>query len=142
MEWPRACHGEQGAHFRMPRVSQGAGQLPSMWSELPYCNAREGSGSHEQGWDIVLIKSLITNLFIKFQLKSPRPIHHRKFREEKIVDLAVFQDGDQLRLTAGRQHMTLKPSDFEAYVGSRAQRGRVLPRGYKRPERIEPLSAR
>ena len=53
------------------------------------------------------------------------------------MDLAVFKDGDQLRLTAGRQHMTLKPADFEAYVGIRAQRGRVLPRGYKRPERIE-----
>ena len=70
------------------------------------------------------------------------PAAKYKTGEEKIVDLAVFQDGDQLRLTAGRQHMTLKPTDFEAYVGSRAQRGRVLPRGYKRPERIEPLSAR
>ena len=70
------------------------------------------------------------------------PAAKYKTGEEKIVDLAVFQDGDQLRLTAGRQHMTLKPTDFEAYVGSRAQRGRVLPRGYKRPERIEPLSVR
>jgi topoisomerase-4 subunit A len=65
------------------------------------------------------------------------PAAKYKTGHEKIVDLAVFQDGDQLRLTAGRQHMTLKPADFEAYVGSRAQRGRVLPRGYKRPERIE-----
>ena len=65
------------------------------------------------------------------------PAAKYKSGHEKIADLAVFQDGDQLRLTAGRQHMTLKPTDFEAYVGSRAQRGRVLPRGYKRPERIE-----
>ena len=65
------------------------------------------------------------------------PAAKYKSGEEKIMDLAVFRDGDQLRLTAGRQHMTLKPADFEPYVGSRAQRGRALPRGYKRPERIE-----
>ena len=57
--------------------------------------------------------------------------------EEKIVDLVVFQSHNHLRLTAGRQHMTLKSADFQAYLGSRAQRGRVLPRGYKRPEGIE-----
>jgi topoisomerase-4 subunit A len=65
------------------------------------------------------------------------PTAKYKAGQERIVDLAVFHDGDQLRLTAGRQHMTLKPADFEAYVGSRAQRGRALPRGYKRPEKIE-----
>jgi topoisomerase-4 subunit A len=57
--------------------------------------------------------------------------------EEKIADLAVFQEGDQLTVIAGRQHMRLKPRDLEVYIGSRAQRGRVLPRGYKRPERIK-----
>ena len=70
------------------------------------------------------------------------PTAKYKSGHEKIVDLAVFQDSDQLRLTAGRQHMTLTVADFEAYVGSRAQRGRVLPRGYKRPERIEVESVR
>ena len=65
------------------------------------------------------------------------PTAKYKAGQEKIVDLVVFREGEHLRLTAGRQHMTLKPADFEPYVGSRAQRGRVLPRGYKRPERIE-----
>ena len=38
------------------------------------------------------------------------PAAKYKSGHEKIVDLVVFQDGDQLRLTAGRQHMTLKLS--------------------------------
>ena len=57
--------------------------------------------------------------------------------EEKIADLVAFQKGDRLRVWAGRQHMKLKPSDFELYIGNRAQRGRVLPRGYRRPDAIE-----
>ena len=60
-----------------------------------------------------------------------------KIGAEKILDIAVFKMGDQLRITAGRQHMKLKPSDMEGYIGNRAQRGRVLPRGYKHAETVE-----
>ena len=60
-----------------------------------------------------------------------------KIGAEKISDIAVFKKGDQLRITAGRQHMKLKPSDMEGYIGNRAQRGRVLPRGYKHAETVE-----
>ena len=60
-----------------------------------------------------------------------------KSGEEKLADVAVFKRGDQLRITAGRQHMNLKSSDMDNYIGSRAQRGRMLPRGYKNAEKIE-----
>jgi topoisomerase-4 subunit A len=65
------------------------------------------------------------------------PLEKYKTGSEKIADIAVFLKNEQLRITAGRQHMNLKPADLENYVGSRAQRGRALPRGYKNPEKIE-----
>ena len=48
----------------------------------------------------------------------------------------VFSKNERLRILAGRQHMTLKPTDYAPYIGSRAQRGRMLPRGYKSPDAI------
>ena len=33
--------------------------------------------------------------------------------------------------------MTVKPADFEVYRGQRAQRGAMLPRGWRKVERIE-----
>ena len=32
--------------------------------------------------------------------------------------------------------MRLKPADIDVYLGERAQRGRALPKGYRRPEAI------
>ena len=65
------------------------------------------------------------------------PASRYKSGEEKLVGIAVFREGDSLQLYAGKQHMRLKPSDVENFIGARAQRGRALPRGYKRPTAIE-----
>jgi hypothetical protein len=35
--------------------------------------------------------------------------------------------------------MTLTPSDLKDYVGARAQRGAMLPRGWRTVERIVPV---
>ena len=56
--------------------------------------------------------------------------------DEKVLDIVVFSKNERLRIIAGRQHMTLKPTDYAPYIGSRAQRGRMLPRGYKSPDAI------
>jgi len=65
------------------------------------------------------------------------PTARYKSGEEKVVGTVVFQEGQRLRIHSGRQHMKLKPSDFENYVGARAQRGRALPRGYRQPSALE-----
>jgi topoisomerase-4 subunit A len=39
---------------------------------------------------------------------------------------------------SGERIMTLSLSDLKDYVGQRAQRGAVLPRGWRKVERIEP----
>ena len=60
-----------------------------------------------------------------------------KSGEEYVVDLAVFREGNALRVTSGKRHLNLKPADFDNYVGSRAQRGRFLPRGFRQVQSIE-----
>jgi topoisomerase-4 subunit A len=49
----------------------------------------------------------------------------------------VVGAGQSLRVWSGDRQMTLSPSDLKNYVGERAQRGAVLPRGWRKVERIE-----
>ena len=53
------------------------------------------------------------------------------------IDFVVFREDQSLRIHAGKRYINLKPADFDNYIGERAQRGRVLPRGFKNPGRIE-----
>ena len=69
------------------------------------------------------------------------PAARHKAGDEKLQSVAVFREGDSLRLFAGKQHMRLKPKDIDTFVGSRAQRGRALPRGYKRATGVETILA-
>ncbi len=65
----------------------------------------------------------------------------KKYRagEEKMIGFVVFREGGGFRVHAGKRFVNMKPADFEAFAGERAQRGRVLPRGFKNPGRIELL---
>ena len=65
------------------------------------------------------------------------PTARYKSGEEKLVAVVVFREGDKLRLYSGKQHMKLKPADIDLYLGSRAQRGGNLPRGYRQPTALE-----
>ncbi len=69
------------------------------------------------------------------------PAARHKAGDEKLQSVAVFREGDSLRLFAGKQHMRLKPKDIDTFVGTRAQRGRALPRGYKRATAVETILA-
>jgi topoisomerase-4 subunit A len=64
------------------------------------------------------------------------PTARYRAQEERLVDAVVFREGDVLKIHAGKQHMRLKPADIDVYLGARAQRGRALPKGYRRPEAI------
>ena len=58
---------------------------------------------------------------------------------EYAVGVAVVGAGRELIVYAGSRYLRFKPSDLEHYYGERAQRGRVLPRGFTRVDRIEAL---
>ena len=56
--------------------------------------------------------------------------------EEYVVDTTLFQEGNSLRIYSGKRYLNLKPTDFDNYVGSRAQRGKFLPRGFRQVHSI------
>ena len=48
-----------------------------------------------------------------------------------------FDANDKLCITAGKRTYTMKPKNLEDHIGSRATRGKLLPRGYTNVSRIE-----
>jgi topoisomerase-4 subunit A len=61
-----------------------------------------------------------------------------KLREEFVAALAVVPHGAPLTVYAGRRHLTLRAADLEHYRVGRGRRGRKLPRGLQRVERMAP----
>jgi topoisomerase-4 subunit A len=58
-------------------------------------------------------------------------------REEFVVAVTVFAQGDQLEIRAGKRKMGLQFSDLEHYLGERGRRGHKLPRGLQRVDAID-----
>ncbi|KAA3633113.1 MAG: DNA topoisomerase IV subunit A [Proteobacteria bacterium] len=67
------------------------------------------------------------------------PAKKYKMGDEKMIGFTVVREGQGIRVHAGKRYINFKPQDFGDFVGERAQRGRVLPRGFKNATRIEPL---
>jgi len=59
-----------------------------------------------------------------------------ELRTEMMTGVAVLAPGQSLSVYSGERQMTLVPADLEHYRGERAQRGAVLPRGWRSVERI------
>jgi topoisomerase-4 subunit A len=59
-------------------------------------------------------------------------------REETVVAAAVLSGGASLIVSSGERKMTLTPANLKDYLGERAQRGALLPRGWRTVERIQP----
>lgn len=57
--------------------------------------------------------------------------------EDKVTQWLLLQPGQGLTLQAGKRSFTIKPSEVEAFVGSRASRGGLLPRGLQRVDSAE-----
>jgi topoisomerase IV subunit A len=58
-------------------------------------------------------------------------------REEFLTGVAAVPPQGSLVIVSGERRMTLKWSDLKDYRGQRAQRGAVLPRGWRSVERLE-----
>jgi topoisomerase-4 subunit A len=51
----------------------------------------------------------------------------------------VLTEGQSLAVFSGERQMKLSPTDLRSYLGARAQRGALLPRGWRTVERIQPI---
>jgi len=77
-----------------------------------------------------LLLFAITDLPLLERGKGNRILHVKG--SEAMVALAVLhEEGAALRVHAGKRYINLKPSEFEPFLGQRAQRGAKLPRGFQ-----------
>ena len=60
-----------------------------------------------------------------------------KSGEEVMVAAAVVPEDGDLRIYSGKRVMTLRWADTDPYYGERALRGRMLPQGWRKVERLE-----
>ena len=58
---------------------------------------------------------------------------------EHTAGIAVFAEGDWLLVHSGKRTLKLKPAEIDTYLGERALRGRLLPRGFRQVRKIEVL---
>jgi topoisomerase IV subunit A len=56
--------------------------------------------------------------------------------EELVVSMLVLESEQRLAIYAGRRHLTLRNSDLDGYRLGRGRRGRALPRGFQRVDRM------
>jgi topoisomerase-4 subunit A len=56
--------------------------------------------------------------------------------QEKMIDVMVLGAGDGLEIISGKRKMTLKWEDLEYYDGNRGRRGNMLPRGWRKVDRV------
>lgn len=59
--------------------------------------------------------------------------------DERLLALACSAPEAGLVIHSGKRHLTLKPADLDAYNGARGRRGKLLPRGLQRVDRLEVL---
>lgn len=52
--------------------------------------------------------------------------------DEKLCSAVVITENDRLHLYSGRRKLVLNPEEWANYIGKRAQRGRFLPRAFRR----------
>jgi topoisomerase-4 subunit A len=54
----------------------------------------------------------------------------------EMAAICVLKARQALKIISGQRHMTLRPKDLDHYVGARGGRGRALPRGWRKVERL------
>lgn len=65
------------------------------------------------------------------------PNNDLKNRKEFIAGICVLFESQNLRIYAGKRHLTIKFKDLTNYIGLRARRGNLLPNGYQKVGSIE-----
>jgi topoisomerase-4 subunit A len=65
------------------------------------------------------------------------PSKERISGEEFVVSVCVLVDTQNLKVTAGKLHVTIKFHDLTNYMGARAKRGNLLTKGYHNLSKIE-----
>jgi topoisomerase-4 subunit A len=65
------------------------------------------------------------------------PAARLRAREEVVAALALVQDGEPLKVIAGKKYKVMKGAEVDEYAGERGRRGYKLPRGFRKVEGLE-----
>ena len=65
-----------------------------------------------------------------------------KKREEYVKLLEVIPEDATIKIHAGKQSVRLTPEIISSFIGERGRRGKKLPRGYRKADRIEIIHAK
>ncbi len=65
------------------------------------------------------------------------PTARFKSGEEHMVDAIVVASKTKVQVCCGQRTMTIKPRDLEKYLGARGRRGALLPRGWRKVDRLK-----
>jgi topoisomerase-4 subunit A len=57
--------------------------------------------------------------------------------KDAVVAVVAFAADGELKVLAGKRHLTLKGMDIEHYSAARAKRGMALPRGFQRVDGLQ-----
>jgi topoisomerase-4 subunit A len=64
------------------------------------------------------------------------PSKKLKSGEERVASIAALGPGQKLIIFSGQRHMSLGYHEMDTYEGSRGQRGALLPRGWRKVDRL------
>ncbi len=117
-------------------LPKGAEPLPPLWADDPETDllcavSNEGRMLLFPLRDLPVLAKGKGNKIIDI------PAKRAKSRQELVAVLAVIPTGSALTVHAGRRFMSLGPEDLRTYAGERGRRGRKLPRGFRKVDRIE-----
>jgi topoisomerase-4 subunit A len=60
-----------------------------------------------------------------------------KNREEVVKLIQIIPEGAAIKIHAGKQSVRFTPGNISGFIGERGRRGKKLPRGYRKADRIE-----
>jgi topoisomerase IV subunit A len=147
--WLLACDGGQGFVARLEtlyarnRAGKAVFNLPDNARMLPACPVPAAEGAlvcavNSEGRllafpvsDLPEMEKGRGNLIFGIPGKKARA------RAELMTAVAVVGEGGKLAVLCGDRRMTLSWKDLDAYRGERGQRGAVLPRGWRKVDRLE-----
>ena len=67
------------------------------------------------------------------------PASELKSRSTYIASICTITPSQQLKVYAGKRHLSIKFDDLTNYIGSRARRGNMLPKGFQNVKLIESI---
>jgi len=119
--------------LRVPKGGRALEPVPVHDAEMDYVAAASSAGH------LLLMDACDLPLLSKGKGIKIINIPSASYKEgrESMVAVCSFPEDESMTVVAQKRHLTLKPQDYEHYVGERGRRGRKLPRGLQNVSKLQ-----